>query len=79
MVSCRFSRTRATLVQAASSSAERSSRTGELPAHEHGHVEGLDEAQDPNVILEGEAVSIAEDIERGRGGKHPEPPAPRRR
>ncbi|WP_341645788.1 TRAP transporter small permease [Thauera sp. SDU_THAU2] len=38
-------------------------RTGELPTHDHGHVEGLDEEQDENVLLEGEAISIAEDIE----------------
>lgn len=41
-------------------------RTGELPSHDHGHVEGLDEDQDENVLLEGEAISIAEDIEHGR-------------
>ena len=39
-------------------------RSGELPSHDHGHVEGLDEDQDENVLLEGEAISIAEDIER---------------
>lgn len=42
------------------------SRTGELPTHDHGHVEGLDEDQDENVLLEGEAFSIAEDIEHAR-------------
>ena len=49
-------------------------RTGELPTHDHGHVEGLDEDQDPNVLLEGEAFSIAEDIEhasRESGAKRP--------
>lgn len=38
-------------------------RTGELPTHDHGHVEGLDEDDNENVLLEGEAISIAEDIE----------------
>lgn len=42
------------------------SRTGELPTHDHGHVEGLDEGDDENVLLEGEAISIAEDIEHAR-------------
>ena len=42
------------------------SRTGELPTHDHGHVEGLDEEDDENVLLEGEAFSIAEDIELAR-------------
>ena len=42
------------------------SRTGELPTHDHGHVEGLDEEDDENVLLEGEAFSIAEDIEHAR-------------
>lgn len=41
-------------------------RTGELPTHDHGHVEGLDDAQDESVLLEGEAFSIAEDIEHAR-------------
>lgn len=44
-------------------------RTGELPRHDHGHVEGLDEDQDESVLLEGEAISLAEDIEHGRAGK----------
>ncbi|MDX5408917.1 MAG: TRAP transporter small permease [Thauera sp.] len=44
------------------------SRTGELPTHDHGHVEGLDEGDDENVLLEGEAISIAEDIEHTRRG-----------
>ena len=42
------------------------SRTGELPTHDHGHVEGLDDEDDENVLLEGEAFSIAEDIEHAR-------------
>ena len=42
------------------------SRTGELPTHDHGHVEGLDEEDDENVLLEGEAFAIAEDIEHAR-------------
>ena len=41
-------------------------RTGDLPTHDHGHVEGLDEEDDENVLLEGEAFSIAEDIEHAR-------------
>ena len=41
-------------------------RTGELPTHDHGHVEGLDEEDDENVLLEGEAFSIAEDTEHAR-------------
>ena len=41
-------------------------RTGELPTHDHGHVEGLDDEDDENVLLEGEAFSIAEDIEHAR-------------
>lgn len=41
-------------------------RTGELPTHDHGHVEGLDDVDDENVLLEGEAISIAEDIEHAR-------------
>lgn len=40
--------------------------TGDLPTHDHGHVEGLDEEDDENVLLEGEAFSIAEDIEHAR-------------
>jgi C4-dicarboxylate transporter DctQ subunit len=52
------------------------SRTGELPTHDHGHVEGLDEEDDENVLLEGEAFSIAEDIEhasREADAKRPGP------
>ncbi len=41
-------------------------RTGELPTHDHGHVEGLDEEDDERVLLGGEAISIAEDIEHAR-------------
>lgn len=44
------------------------SRTGELPTHDHGHVEGLDEEQDPNVLLEGESISLGEDVEHGHAG-----------
>ncbi len=43
-------------------------RTGELPRHDHGHVEGLDEDDDPNVLLEGEAITLGEDIEHGHAG-----------
>jgi len=51
-------------------------RSGELPSHDHGHVEGLDDDQDENVLLEGEAISIAEDIEhasRAADAKRPRP------
>ena len=44
-------------------------RTGELPSHDHGHVEGLDENQNPDVLLEGEAISLSEDIEHARAGR----------
>ncbi len=44
-------------------------KTGELPRHDHGHVEGLDEEQDASVLLEGEAISMYEDIEHGQAGK----------
>jgi C4-dicarboxylate transporter DctQ subunit len=37
-------------------------RTGELPSHDHGHVEGLDEDQNPDVLLEGEAITLGEDV-----------------
>ncbi len=41
-------------------------RTGELPHHDHGHVEGVEE----EPVLIGEAVEVAEDIEHGHGGKY---------
>lgn len=44
-------------------------RTGDLPSHDHGHVEGLDEDQNPDVLLEGEAITQGEDVDRLRGGK----------
>ena len=47
-------------------------RTGELPSHDHGHVEGLDEEQNPDVLLEGEAITLAEDIEHAHAGKSDE-------
>lgn len=54
-------------------------RTGELPTHDHGHVEGLDEDQDPNVLLEGEAITIGEDIAHGpNGSSKQDDPAGRR-
>jgi C4-dicarboxylate transporter DctQ subunit len=40
-------------------------RTGELPHHDHGHVEGIEE--DP--ILVGEAVEESEKLEHADGGK----------
>lgn len=51
-------------------------RTGELPSHDHGHVEGLDEEDNPNVLLEGEAITIGEDIEHA-GGRAPDAARPR--
>lgn len=50
----------------------RFARTGELPSHDHGHVEGLDEAQNPEVLLEGEAITLGEDIEHAHAGKSDE-------
>lgn len=41
-------------------------KTGNLPHHDHGHVEGIDEKSE---VLIGEAVEIAEEIERGHRGK----------
>jgi C4-dicarboxylate transporter DctQ subunit len=40
-------------------------RTGELPHHDHGHVEGIEE--DP--ILVGAAVEEGEKLEHADGGK----------
>ena len=42
-------------------------RTGELPHHDHGHVEGIDKDVD-NLSL-GEAIEIAEEIEHAHAGK----------
>ncbi|MBI3149516.1 MAG: TRAP transporter small permease [Betaproteobacteria bacterium] len=42
-------------------------RTGVLPHHDHGHVDGVDETK-PEDVLIGEAVEAAESIEH-RGGK----------
>ena len=42
-------------------------RSGQLPHHDHGHVEGIEEVRDEALI--GEAVEIAEEIEHARGGK----------
>jgi C4-dicarboxylate transporter, DctQ subunit len=41
-------------------------RTGELPTHDHGHVEGLEEGE---VITVGEAIEIAEQREHAHAGK----------
>jgi C4-dicarboxylate transporter DctQ subunit len=41
-------------------------RTGELPTHNHGHVEGLDEETETLSI--GEAIVAAEDIEHAHAG-----------
>lgn len=40
-------------------------RTGELPHHDHGHVEGIEEDETLSV---GEAVEIAEEIEHAHAG-----------
>jgi len=42
-------------------------RSGELPVHNHGHVEGLDDEADP--LLLGEAIELGEDIEHGHAGQ----------
>ncbi|MDO9598797.1 MAG: TRAP transporter small permease [Azoarcus sp.] len=47
-------------------------RTGELPRHDHGHVEGLDEEEDANVLLAAEAISMGEDVEHAQAGKSKE-------
>jgi C4-dicarboxylate transporter DctQ subunit len=43
------------------------SRTGELPHHDHGHVEGIEEEEG---MLLGEAVEEGEEMEHADGGKH---------
>ncbi|MDR2689141.1 MAG: TRAP transporter small permease [Azoarcus sp.] len=48
----------------------RFAHSGKLPTHDHGHVEGLDTEQDANVLLEGEAISVAEDIEHNQHSQH---------
>lgn len=40
-------------------------RTGELPSHDHGHVEGLEEGE---VLQVGEAIAIAEQREHAHAG-----------
>lgn len=45
-------------------------RTGELPTHNHGHVEGLDDETETLSI--GEAIVAAEDIEHSHAGKSDE-------
>lgn len=45
-------------------------RTGELPTHNHGHVEGLDDETEPLSL--GEAIVIAEDIEHAHAGQSDE-------
>ena len=42
-------------------------RSGELPVHNHGHVEGLDDEADP--LLVGEAIELGEDIEHSHAGQ----------
>ncbi len=44
-------------------------KTGELPHHDHGHVEGLDEADEPYLV--GEATEIGEEtFRKPDAGKH---------
>lgn len=45
-------------------------RTGELPTHNHGHVEGLDDETESLSV--GEAIVIAEDIEHAHAGQSDE-------
>ncbi|MEY4592440.1 MAG: hypothetical protein RIR18_1335 [Pseudomonadota bacterium] len=42
-------------------------KTGELPRHDHGHVDGLD---DEDVLSVGEAIVIAEELAHSDGDKH---------
>lgn len=42
-------------------------KTGELPHHDHGHVEGIDD----DTIAIGEAFELAEEIEHGAAGHAP--------
>lgn len=58
------------------------SRTGLLPRHDHGHVEGLEKEDDQEVILTAEAISMGEDIEhlqRGHGIEDEQKSAPQGR
>lgn len=41
-------------------------RTGELPTHDHGHVDGLEEGE---ILQVGEAIAIAEQREHAHAGK----------
>lgn len=41
-------------------------QSGDLPHHDHGHVEGVDEVENLSV---GEAIEIAEEIEHAHAGK----------
>jgi len=41
-------------------------QTGELPSHDHGHVEGIEEGE---VLTVGEAIEIAEQREHAHAGK----------
>ncbi len=43
-------------------------KTGELPHHDHGHVDGLDEESDAEPPSVGEAFAEGEDIAHGYGG-----------
>ena len=44
-------------------------RTGELPHHDHGHVEGLEDDAVKSMSV-GEAIQLAEDLEHVEAGKH---------
>jgi len=48
-------------------------RTGELPRHDHGHVEGLEEEVPASI---GEAVAMAEELEHVEAGRREHPLEP---
>ncbi len=52
-------------------------RTGELPHHDHGHVDGLDE-EEPQTLSVGEAIQMAEDLEHVEAGRNEVPLQPDR-
>ncbi|QEL65366.1 C4-dicarboxylate transport system permease, small subunit [Oryzomicrobium terrae] len=43
-------------------------KTGELPHHDHGHVEGLEEELGDSPVLVGEAFELGEEREHGHAG-----------
>ncbi len=42
--------------------------TGELPHHDHGHVDGLEDETQEHIVLLGEAVEVAEEKEHAHAG-----------